>query len=94
MRHLGLNRSLISKLFRLVTSPNKCEHDKGRNGRRSRKDKKKYPLSFIGCNPREKDAAPYLPTSLMARFLEAARSTTKDCKKEMERGLIPVVSLH
>jgi len=35
-----------------------------------------------------------LPASLMARFLEAARSTTKGCKKDMERGLIPFLSLH
>lgn len=35
-----------------------------------------------------------LPVSLMPRFLEAARSTVKDCKKEMERRLIPFISLH
>lgn len=35
-----------------------------------------------------------LPVSLMPRFLEAARSTAEDCNKEMERSLIPLISLH
>lgn len=35
-----------------------------------------------------------LPVSFMPRFLEAARSTAKDCNKEMERSLIPFISLH
>lgn len=35
-----------------------------------------------------------LPVSLMPGFLEAARSTVKGCKKEVERSLIPFISLH
>lgn len=83
MCHSGLNRSLISKLFHPVASQNNCNHGKGWNSReigrneRTQKNKKKYPLPFIGCNRRKMDRAPLCTCEPHAQILGGSKKYSR-----------------
>lgn len=66
-----------------------------KKGRRSQRQSKKtniFCFSLVATTGKKAQLL-CLPMHLVARFLEAARSTPKCCKKETAKGLIPSVSL-